>query len=114
MACWLCYFEAFHFDGEFYPVELVLLNSQTKVCSNYNIYWQHGLPYTGDTPQHIKFQYRRHGIRWDAGNVTLQEAIKLVKEQIANDDVIYIKGHEKYQWLSQWFENVKAVPEYII
>jgi len=113
MAGWLCDFEAFHFEGNFYPVELVLLHSQTKVCIIYNIHWN-SLPYTVDTTPCIKFQYRRHGICWDAGDVTVQEAIKLVKQQIANDnDVIYVKGYEKWRWLSQRFDNVKELPEYI-
>lgn len=44
-----------------------------------------------------------HGLSWDGGNTSLEEALKDISTKLHNHTTIYVKHLEKEQWLNELF-----------
>jgi hypothetical protein len=105
---WLCDFEAFQLDAIYFPVEVSLLNLDSEICYTFNIGWRH-LKFTCFCSKTFAFQYKRHGLCWDAGRLSVKKVIKAIKKRVKGDDVIFVKGDQKAQWLLHWFTDKQIV-----
>ena len=100
MAIWIIDFEAYQVHGDFYPLEITLLNAQdVQECFHFYIYYPRD-HYNNLT---IKFQFRQHGIKWGDGDDTMASALEKLHRQVWNGDTIYVKGGQKTELVNLWF-----------
>ena len=101
MLNWFLDFEAYQIGGKFFPVEICLVNGETKACNLFYVRYNfmHCSPTT-------TFQLKKHGIHWDEGNVTLRRALKAILNRVQMCDIIFVKGDQKRVFLLQfvWFD----------
>jgi len=101
-SVWILDFECYQFLAVYYPVEIALLDVNNVVCSSYYIKYP-GVNIKNATE---KWQHKRHGLTWNEGDETLQNAINHIQSKVttSNDKVhIYVKGEQKQQLVSNWF-----------
>ena len=109
-------FEGYQVHGVWYPVEIALLNTETKVCFVHYVYYYHN--YNNSTTQ---YQFKRHGLHWSDGYEALSSALLSISQKLTNTDSLHVKGHEKAEIVRQWFPNIcvvemdeKAIPSLLL
>ena len=93
MTLWIVDFEAFQQGSQFYPLEIALLNANTGAHNLFYIYYHY--PIEDHT---IRFQYDRHGLDWQDGNLPLGRALKAITRRIKENDKVVIKGVQKIKF----------------
>ena len=92
---WIIDFEAYQQGSTYFPIEIALLNVETKKCNIF--YVGYGFCLKG---MEIRYQYTRHGIGWSEGNVKLYNALRAIKKRVdIKHDHIIIKGEQKLNYL---------------
>jgi hypothetical protein len=103
---WILDFEAYQVGCSFFPVEIALLNMQNdEICYTWYIKYNTNMA-KWDKP--TKFQFNRHGLGWEHGNVYLHVALKELRDVLNSypeeeEHVIHVKGLEKTNWVRHWF-----------
>ena len=101
MVNWFLDFEAYQIGKDYYPVEICLVNGLTK---RWNLFYvRYNFSYNTSTTH---YQFKKHGIRWDDGNVSLNTALNAILRRVKRRDVIYVKGEQKRVFLQNfiWFD----------
>ena len=101
-------FEAYQIDGKFYPVEIALVNCQTKKFQVFHIAYpeMRNLPLLAQLPflDAIDWQLRRHGIPFDAPFARYCLCtVKTLNEYIVHGDTVLVKGLQKVLYFRDWF-----------
>jgi hypothetical protein len=94
---WYVDFEAYQIDGHYYVKEIAIID---RHCYNYFIKNPRHLPYLPNNST-TYFQFTRHELPWNFGNVTFVEAIHDIRQKV-KFDTIYCKGTEKTKFLKAW------------
>ena len=105
MQKWILDFEGYQVGTNYYPTEIALLNaSNTNKCFHWCI--GHTEVFTRMDVT-TRYQFRRHGMRWDDGNLRFGKALEELRNVFTHDNdqqhTIYIKGMEKTNWARHWF-----------
>src|SRR5271154_2840065 len=106
---WFLDFEGFHLpEHGFIIKEIAILNKDNKdLCYNYFIKGPKSLNFS-DLDRTIQFQYQRHQLRYDFGDYEFNEAMMDIARKL-KCDTVYIKGNEKYKFISNMFLSPKFV-----
>ena len=91
-------------NNEFYPVEITILNIDTKYFGTF--YIKYPANYLNNLT--TKYQHDKHGLDWDAGNETLCSAIAKMKQVVYPGDVVYVKGDEKTKLVAVWLPKARV------
>lgn len=114
MSSWFLDFEGFHFPGRggcgcesFIVKEIAIVNKEDKdKCFNYFITGpKGGYVCDGET---FNYQLRRHQLMWEFGDYEFVEAMTDVARKL-KDGTVYIKGKEKFDYISHLFPSPKFV-----
>ena len=118
---WVLDFEGFQINGNFYPLEICLINCEnpTENIHVWHIGYSDTLAETyNNCNQTIRWQFHKHGMGWKHAEMTLVDALVELREvlEVENTKVqheIHIKGLEKAKWIRGFFlrekDNVKVI-----
>jgi hypothetical protein len=98
---WFLDFEGYHFSNIGFVIkEIAILSVDGDRCYNYfikgpkSVSIDHCLTYN--------YQFDRHNLRWEWGDYEFEEAMMDISQKLRHDTV-YIKGNEKYKFISSMF-----------
>ena len=116
MTCfWLCDFEAYKSDsGQFIVREISILKSDGTECYSYMVKSPKNCYYTPYNNQTMHYQFKRHKIRWEAGDHSFKDAMDDIRKKV-EDRSVYVKGFEKVQFLQNelWLvHNLQFIPSF--
>ena len=98
---WFIDFEDFHFPNiGFIIKEIAILSGDGDRCYNYFIKGP-----TSVSIDHCKtynYQFDRHMLRWEFGDYEFEEAMMDIASKLKYD-IVYIKGNEKFKFISSMF-----------
>ena len=93
---WILDFEAFHVFNTWYPLEVCLLNCETEETLMYYIRWPRSSRVMNATTM---YQMKRHCLRWDSGDIEINEFTDIMKTVFGEDDEVNVKGFEKVAYI---------------
>jgi len=108
---WYIDFEGYCFEHyNVYIKEIAILASDTRTCYNYHVYHHTPTGLNRKFSNVARYQYHRHLLSWEFGDYDLLEALTDIKNKISTDEV-FVKGEGKFEYLKQFFPNIKCLPE---
>jgi hypothetical protein len=99
---WFLDYEGYHIpQGNLFIIkEIAILHSSGDRCYNYFIKGPKNFPI--DNYATYNYQFDRHMLRWEFGDYEFVEAMMDIAQKLRRDNV-YIKGSEKYKFISSMF-----------
>jgi hypothetical protein len=104
---WILDFEGYQVNSIYFPIEIALLNvHQNNLCYTWRIKYSDAMAVYN---QNTEWQFRKHRLGWNHGNMYLYEALKemrtVIDDYCSGEHVVYVKGLEKTNWMRQqrWF-----------
>jgi hypothetical protein len=98
---WFLDFEGYHFPNVGFIIkEIAILSGDGDRCYNYFITGPKF--YHNDKYKTYNFQFDRHRLKWEFGDYEFYEAMMDIAQKLRCDNV-FIKGNEKYKFISSMF-----------
>lgn len=93
LTFWYLECEAYQLDGCYFPKEIALLNGDRSQCWTYYINL-HAHP----LPTSIQYHSQKASLQlaWSYGEHTIDEAIVLIKEKVADADFVFVSDHAAF------------------
>jgi hypothetical protein len=100
LTYWYLEFEAYKIDGNFFVKEIAILKGDRTQCYTYYIK-QHAVPPPVSSEEY-QLQKSLLGLAWSYGEHSFEEAMTLIKEKTAAEDLIFVSSAEARYFLSQY------------
>lgn|ERR1700721_15037 len=107
LTYWYLEAQAYKLDGNFFVKEIAILKGDRTQCFTYYIH-HHSLPLP--TSQEYQDQKSKLGLAWTYGEHTFEEAIALIKEKVAEEDLVFISDITASYYLKQFLPKLTYQP----
>ena len=101
LTFWYLECEAYQLDGNYFVKEIALLKGDRTQCWTYYIN-QHSVPLP--TCEEYNPQKATLRLAWSFGEHTVDEAMALIKEKVADDDLIFVSDSIAFQFLEKYLK----------
>ena len=107
LTYWYLEAEAYKFDANFFVKEIAILKGDRTQCWTYYIN-QHAVPLP-TSPEYL-WQKASLGLAWSYGEHTFDQAIALIKEKVAAEDLIFVSDPHTSHFLKQFLPKITYQP----
>ena len=107
LTYWYLEFEAYKLDGNVFVKEIAILKGNRTQCWTYYIN-QHAVPLP-TSPEYL-WQKSLLGLAWSYGDHTFEEAIALIKEKVAEEDLVFVSDPHASHFLKQYLPKITYQP----
>jgi len=107
LTYWYLELEAYKLDGNLFVKEIAILKGDRSQCWTYHIH-QHALP----LPTSEEYQHQQSALQlaWSYGEHTFEEAIAIIKEKVADEDLVFVSDPHSSYFLKEYLPKITYQP----
>jgi hypothetical protein len=103
LTYWYLEAEAHILDGSVFVKEIAILKGDRTQCWTFHVN-QHAFPLP--TSEEYSMQKSQLGLAWSYGDYTIEDAVAIIKEKTAEDDLIFVSDPQISLFLKQYFPKI--------